>query len=347
MHRTSSVVHSYPFRHKYAPGLDKFWVVTPITNPVRYKSRYALYDRFRLGVERAGANLMTVEIALGDRPFEVTGTRGKTSHVHDLNPDVLKGQTLETQLRTWDELWHKENQVNLGVSRLPADAEYVAWVDGDIEFLRADWAEETVHLLQRYQVIQMFQNALDLGPTGEVVQVHNGAVWSWLNNIPAGTSTMGYYPTDFKGSYYHPGFAWAARREAFDHLGGLLDTAVLGAADHHMFWGLVGQADKSLPGFISSGYERHVMQWQDRANRHIRQDIGFMNGTVQHFHHGPKKARRYLERWDIVKKWNFDPDLHLKKDWQGLYQLSDQGADMRNDLRAYFDGRNEDDLRVE
>nr|WP_294517263.1 hypothetical protein [uncultured Rhodopila sp.] len=58
------------------------YVVTPIINPSRYRSRYAQY-----------------------RDFEITN-RHNTNHI---------------QVRTNQENRHKENLINLGVSRLPPD----------------------------------------------------------------------------------------------------------------------------------------------------------------------------------------------------------------------------------
>lgn len=48
----------------------KLCVVTCISNPVRFASRYKLYQRFASEMAAAGANLLTVEAAFGDRPHE-------------------------------------------------------------------------------------------------------------------------------------------------------------------------------------------------------------------------------------------------------------------------------------
>ena len=93
-------------------------VIAVISNPVRYASRERLYRDFARHVEQAGATLWTVEAAYGDRPHLIT---------EPTNPRHL-------QLRTKHELWHKENLVNLGIARLPADWKYVAWVDADVMF---------------------------------------------------------------------------------------------------------------------------------------------------------------------------------------------------------------------
>lgn len=307
------------FRHSCAPGLDKFWVVAVVSNSARFNSRYKLYKDF---VRNLGnVNLLTVELAFGDRPFEVTEPD---------NPNHV-------QLRTWDELWFKENLINIGVSRLPADWEYVAWIDADIEFVRKDWAEETVHQLQHHHVVQMFQTAVDLGPHGEALKLFDGFVYSYLTHAKPAYS-RGAYP------HWHPGFAWAMRREAFDHLGGLIDLGILGASDHHMAWALAGNVNKSMPGKIHANYKKHLKIWQERAEAHIRRDIGYVPGTILHHWHGKKSDRKYIERWDVLVKHGFDPERDLKRDWQGVHTLTEEGARMRDDLREYFQQRNEDSV---
>ncbi|WP_205249362.1 hypothetical protein, partial [Escherichia coli] len=91
--------------------------------PVRYKSRYDLYKKFEKYVKDSGAILYTTEMAFGDRPFEITEAN---NHQH-------------IQVRSFHELWHKENMLILAIANLPADWEYVAWVDADIVFSRRDW----------------------------------------------------------------------------------------------------------------------------------------------------------------------------------------------------------------
>jgi hypothetical protein len=313
------------YQHKVVPGLDKFWVIAVISNPQRYKSRYNLYEKFKASMEVAGVNLLTVEIALGQRPFELT---------EENNPNHV-------QLRTNNELWHKEQMINIGISRLPQDWEYVAWIDADVEFCRQDWAAETVEQLQHYDVVQLFQSAIDLGPEGEVITVFNGFVHSWMNepNINNPLLARGKY-----GLYWHPGFAWAATRKAINDLGGLIDWAILGSADHHMAWAFIGKVADKLPKNIAPAYKRELETWQLRATHHIKQNIGYVPGTIYHHFHGKKKNRKYVERWDILLKHDFNPDKDLKRDWQGLWQFTEEGLRLRNDIRNYFRQRNEDSI---
>lgn len=310
----------HQFCHQPHQHADKLWVVTALSNAPRYKSRYALYERFQAHVIESGANLMTVELALGDRPFEYT------------SPD----NPAHVQLRTKDELWHKEAALNAGIARLPPDWKYVAWVDADVQFMRPDWVIETVHQLEISPVIQMFQSALDLGPQGEIVNTFESFMYSYRTERENG-----------KGPYYrhwHPGYAWAARREAFDRLGGLIDFAILGAADQHMAHALIGEVHEHVPTGISSAYAKHLEIWQERAEVAVQRNVGYMRGTLLHHWHGKKSDRRYQDRWQVLVQHGYDPDRDIQRDWQGLYSFSHAGRRLRFDLQNYFLQRNEDSI---
>ena len=86
--------------------------VTAISNPARYETRYRLYKKFAKHIEQdLGQHLITVECQLGARPFEVTQA-GNENHV---------------QVRSDSELWHKENMLNIAMSRLTHDVKYICW----------------------------------------------------------------------------------------------------------------------------------------------------------------------------------------------------------------------------
>jgi hypothetical protein len=300
---------------------EKFWIVTMISNPVRYDSRYRLYKQFKKRMEDAGVNLFTVEIQQGKRDFVVT--KG--------------GEGRSLQLRTNDEIWHKENAINLGVQRLPADWEYVAWIDADISFVRPDWVDETLHQLQTFEVVQMFSQAIDLDPQLGVLQTHQGFMYSYLSGKPYGKAY----------SHWHPGFAWACTRKAWDDLGGLPSKCIAGAADHHLALALIGRCGSSLPSAVTKGYRDYCMKYEERAERLIQRDVGFVNGAIMHHFHGSKRKRFYVERWDILIGNQFDPNLDLITDWQGLYQLAGNKPKLRDEMRAYFRSRDEDSISID
>ena len=306
-------------------------VITPVFNPVRYHSRYNLYRDYMNRMERyRNIHVVTVELAFGDRAFEVTEAG---------NPDHV-------QLRTEDEIWYKENMINVAMGRLPRDWAYVAWIDGDVEFVNPQWATETVHQLQHHHLVQIFQDAIDLGPAGNIVERHAGFAQQYVSGAPRilNGSERQYYGGYGNYPFWHPGFAWAATREAIDSMGGLLDWPILGSADHHMALAWIGEVDRSVPKEIEPAYLDDLLIYQGRCERMIRRDIGFVPGTLLHHWHGKKKDRRYVDRWKILIDNNFDPRKDLRRDHQGLWLLDPDRVKLRDEIRAYMRARNEDSI---
>lgn len=301
--------------------LKKFHVVTMLTNPVRYKSRTRLYKKFAETMKRQGIDLWTVEVAFGQRKF-VTDKN---------NPRNL-------QMRSVDELWQKESAINLLVQRFPDDWEYVAVVDADIDFIQypcGGWLKEAWHQLQHYEVVQMWQSAIDMSHSGGVMQTHMSFMYAYLHGIPH----KGTY-----AQYAHPGYAWAYTKKAWNGMGGLIDWAILGSGDHHIACSLIGRGADSVPSDLHPEYLKRTKAWEANALATINKDVGYLPTTIRHNFHGPKKSRGYWSRWDILKQTGFDPDLDLKRDHNGLWQLTDRNPSLRDGIRKYFRSRNEDGI---
>ena len=317
---------------------DALYCVAPVINANRYRTRWKHYQDFAKHVAEAGAILYTVEVAFGDRDFVLT------------EPDNPR----HVQLRTHHELWLKERAINIGVSRLPSDWKYVAWVDPDCIFARHDWADETRHLLQHYPIVQMWSQLHDLSSDGELVARLQSFMDVQLNGpeLPPDPSYAGLAPRGKR--FGSPGLAWAARREAWNQLGGLIDYAILGAGDWYFAHAVMGMLSSlptakqrldATPPFLKKmlEYENRAKQslWEERP---ICGNVGLMKGLCLHYWHGPRVSRKYGERSEILRRHNFDPDLDLKPDWQGLYQLTNRRPAMRREIQAYFAQRNEDQL---
>lgn len=300
--------------------IRNFYVVCAITNTPRYKRRYELYKQFAQHVKNSGVKLLTVEAAFGKRPHEITNSNDPW-HI---------------QLRTEEEIWHKENLWNIGASRLPADWEYAMFADADIEFVRKDWPLETVQMLQHFDIIQPWSVCLDLNPKLEAFQTHHSFCNCFVNHE--------IWKQPYSGNFWHPGFAWAIRRKALKDLGGFIDYAILGSADHHMACALVNRVESSVHGGMGPVYYRKLQEWQNRANTFIRKNIGYANGTILHYWHGKKADRKYKDRWEILVSNNYDPDLDIKYDEQGLTQFSGRNPKLEYEIRAYFHQRNEDSI---
>ncbi len=314
----------------------EFYAIAVISNPTRFKSRVRLFRQFAEEMHRDGVKLLVVELAYGNRHFEVTEV----------------GNPMHLQLRTEAELWHKENMINLGVAHLNKIAphwKYLAFIDADISFIkshtfdeRKDWVKETVHQLQHHQIVQMFHTALDLGPTGECFGKYDSFAWAYVEGK--------LKPDSFRYTSFHPGYAWAMRRSAFEATEGLIQTAILGAGDRHMAYAWIGQVQESVQQGTTPEYGIPLYVFQERAERYIQRDLGYVKGTIIHHFHGKKKDRRYHDRWKVLTENKFNPYTDLRRNCEGVLELvvmNHRQIKLRDDIRKYFRGRSEDSIDVE
>lgn len=316
--------------------MPQLTVIAVLFNPMRWRSRWNLFGAFVKQMAASGVALVIVECAFGDRPFLFTAD-GNWQHV---------------RVRTWDELWIKENLFNLGVRR--AETDYIAFLDGDIHFTCDDWAEETVEQLQHYMVVQPWSYAVNLGPNRDATTRHSSFCYDWVTKGSAmyKPDRIGYAPHIGPDFFWHPGLAWAWRREALDAVGGLLEVDILGGGDLHMAKCLIGQYGETFVNFgtsdprdVAVGYRTAVSAWQDRCTAFIKKDIGYVDGTITHNWHGPVWARYYETKWKIVTSNKYDPLLHLQHSSQGVLEWTHQVTpQFRDDVRSYFRARNEDAL---
>lgn len=127
-------------------------------------------------------------------------------------------------------------------------------------------------------------------------------------------------------------------------MGGLVDWAILGSADHHMACAFIGEAYQSLPGWMEGGYMEMLMAFQDRCVRGFGRRLGYVRGNICHSWHGSKKRRLYRERWAILKDGEYDPTTDLHKDWQGVLCLTNEKPWLAEEISRYFRQRNEDGI---
>jgi hypothetical protein len=145
------------------------------------------------------------------------------------------------------------------------------------------------------------------------------------------------------------GLAWAANVETgLDKIGRLMDFSILGANDWYTAHALVGMLSDKTIGVPPGKYLDKMLQYQTLCERWIKRDVGVVKGTVVHDFHGRKALRGYGTRNRILNDNHYDPDLDIKYDTQGLWQLETwepRQIRMRDQIRAYFGQRNEDDTQ--
>ena len=317
-------------------------VILTVFNNARWRSRWKLYDDFLRHAQASGdaVRIWTVEVIFGKREAAVTSPA---------NPRHL-------QLYTTSELWHKERSQNLLVQRVIQqypNAEYFAFVDADVTFARPDWADETRHALQHFDVVQMWRDAYDLDAKGNIILQHKSfAACRADGDAPLNAAGLDYYyggRGKTKRVYWHPGYAWAWRRRALEGVGGLIDHAILGSADFHMAYALIGRLDLTTKRQLTDAYVAPMQRWQRRAYHHVAHNVGVRHGSLLHHWHGAKADRKYKTRWQILEETRFDPTTDLTTDAQGLYRFEHSGDlrhdELRDKCRVYFAARDEDATR--
>jgi hypothetical protein len=355
--------------------------VVPYFNPWRHKSRVKHTERALKHFADSGAVITLVEVGFNRREliFADSGLDG-TAAACGIPGGGSEFRHRYIGLHTKDELWLKENAINIGVQSLPYDWQQVCWLDSDIHFVRPNWTGECIHKLQHYAFIQMFSQAQDLAPNYETLPAgyphasgpgfvqawHDGFLKTTLSpEILADLKTIGTdieklkedflklehdLENEYPGKRVFPGLAWACTRKAWDDVGGLFDAAIWGGGDWHMSHALIEKTEGMMRSDLHRNYKKLVNQWYQRCRTHIRRNVGVMEGTVFHSWHGRKTERGYNAKHSMLAKFGFDPQRHLKRDSQGLWQLHDDRStafvQLRDMMRRIAKDRNEDSIDV-
>ena len=298
----------------------KLAVCTCYFNPQRYQTRPANFARFRDAAIHQGADLWAIEAETGE-PWEVEEVPGL--HVVRLAMDSV--------------LWQKERLLNILFDQLPAEYDRVAWVDGDILFDNPDWVGQTAAELEQYPVIQPLADSLWLNRHGtpEPCRPNQLTRQSIAYRLHLGQEVhLG------KG---HPGFAWAARRDALREIGGLYDRHVLGSGDSIASIGFCGPFTHPYLDRFAGKFRDVMKAWCARARQVVGGSVGYVPGTIRHLWHGERANRRYDDRIHRLALAGFNPDEHLELGPSGLWQWTDAApTELRKLVEDYFDVRRED-----
>jgi hypothetical protein len=299
---------------------DKLHVITVISNICNFKRRWQLMIEFIDRIKQfKNIELYVVELIYENQIFRITDPN---------NPNHL-------QLKTEHALWHKENMINLGIEKLlPKDWKSVAWIDGDIEFENLNWVDETLKVLTKFDLVQLFTTCFDLDE----------------NNIPMSIwQSYGYkycQGETFKHNkginYWHSGYGWACTRDFYNRIGKIYDKGIIGSGDYILTQAIIGNiasADKSLTEF-----KNEIIEYKEKINNYDIK-IGYISTNIKHYFHGSKINRKYIERNQILIKHRYNPLLHLEYNNDGiLVPTKNMSEEFIKDIKDYFFQRNEDEF---
>lgn len=310
---------------KYAVA-SSLWVITVYYNPCGYQSRRSTYDTFIHTMRSSGINVLTVECAFGDDPFELP-----PSH------DVLT-------IRSNSLLWQKERLLNIGTAYLPDSCKYIAWIDCDVVFENPEWARQTCELLAGpCTVVQPWETCLRLA-RGNSIPVAPDRSESFAAITTKDPSTLNCGRYDKHG---HTGYAWAMRREIFDAVG-LYEHAVSGSADHFMAHAVYGEYGFCIENALKNDKRQieHLKQWGGKFFDFAQGRLGVVPGEIRHLWHGSLDRRDYFRRIWKITEYGFNPDTDLLAlpgrplEWQP--HVRDTKPELVAYFAEYFKSRQED-----
>jgi hypothetical protein len=315
-----------PFHHSIKDAIinndpieEKLHVIAVVSNPCLFIKRFKLMKEFIYKMEKENnVELYIVELAYNNDDFYITSSNNN-NHL---------------QLRTEHPLWHKENMINLGVKYLlPSNWKAFAWIDADVEFENVTWAIDTLKILNgNKDVVQLFSHCIDMNPEELALNIFNSAGYMHSHNKKFCNKGI---------NYWHPGYAWAMTRKAYEKIGGLYELGILGSGDHLMLMCILNMAYKTNNNKYDSDYNKSILEYQKNA-KNLR--LGYVPGVIKHYFHGSKINRKYQDRYLLLIKYKYSPLSFITKDEKGLLiPTSEFQKEFLDEIKKYFWERNEDE----
>jgi hypothetical protein len=271
-----------------------------------------------------------------------------TDEVSDL-PTNISGIYKYLSITINDVMWIKENLINIAIKYLPSDWEYVAWIDADIQFLNNNWITDTINKLKQSNILQLFQHAINLGPTGETFKLDDGFIYSYKTHISDyNNNCLDYYLESY--TTWHPGYAWAMNRDFYNksldyNILPIIDYCIIGSNDHHMATAFIYKSSSSYPEQICQEYKDKIIKYENFC-RSINVSFDYINGTIVHYWHGSLKNRKYNDRWNILIDNNYNPSTDIYCNDKGLFKFTKKGEKFNKIIIKYFYERKEDSNNI-
>jgi hypothetical protein len=229
-------------------------------------------------------------------------------------------------------MFYKEQLFNRLEKHVPEHFTKLVFIDNDIVFEAPDWVDQVSFALENHDVIMPYETACWLTPDNiSIAARKKNLAWALKNHVP------------FRSLYtYHPGFAWAMRRDFFRSIGGFFDKKFLGAGD--VAFGatfIPGITEKALSTFtgqsaVVDSYLGYYKIVQARKPR-----LGYLGFDAYHLFHGLRTKRGYMTRYAKIPhilKRGFEAFTIINED--GLYEFTD--PELIEHAIQYFAARDED-----
>ena len=252
-------------------------------------------------------------------------------------PPQIPDATLVVQSNSY--MFYKELLLNKLEPLVPEKYTKLVFIDADVLLDSPDWLDQISKSLDKYDIIQPFVESCWLTPDNTRVA---------SNKLSYGFAVARKRPLTMSTFYhYHPGFAWAFKRDVFRKVGGFYDKSIIGGGDIALVLAM-------FPTHVSDGdfiranahgrFGEFVLEsWRAYYDnfKKVNPSIGYLPIKLFHLFHGITKDRNYTERYRAISKvlkgsWN--EEIFVNKD--GLYEFNT--PEINDVLYKYFKDRNED-----
>jgi len=234
-------------------------------------------------------------------------------------------------------MFYKEQLNNKLETVIPEQYTKLVCMDGDIMFDTPDWLDQVSLALDNYDIIQPFSEACWLVPD-------NTRIRSKKPSYAVGL-TRNVINSDASINMFHPGFAWAFKRDTFRKLGGFFPRAIVGNGDSLFAFNFLkdGIPQYWMDNVLNTDNRIILDAWPpyNENFKKVNPKLGFINNKALHLFHGVTQNRQYRTRYKTMSplfKGKWDDQININSD--GLFEFKLPEINASN--LKYFKGRNED-----
>jgi hypothetical protein len=179
----------------------------------------------------------------------------------------------------------------------------MAWFDCDVILRRADWVDEAKSQLNKFNVIQLFSDAVHINSEDYEKQSDR---YNNHTSVPSIASLSDARELISLGSHLKKrdiqmGLACAANRRLLeDH--GFYDAAIVGGGDSFMVAAMYGRFEALIKRYLLNATRQHYLRWAIPFHKTVAERIGHVSGPIYHLRHGKIKNRGYVidrDGWQV------------------------------------------------
>lgn len=235
-------------------------------------------------------------------------------------------------------MFYKEQLLNKLEPLVPKEYTKLIFIDADILFDTPDWIDQISVALDQHDIVQPFNQATWLTPDNTRIRSKKMSYgYAIVTQKPINTFNM----HDF-----HPGFAWAFKRQTFQQIGGFFTRSIIGGGDITFVLNMFPTPVTDEVFYVA--VEGHVGKliidaWKEYYEnfKKIAPTLGFLPNRALHLFHGVAANRQYVKRYHTISevlKGTWDEEVLVNKD--GLFEF--KNPVVTDTVHKYFKGRNED-----